>query len=146
MKRVPQVEVSTLSRLDREALLDLWQQFHDRKPPLNASRQFLRYCLAYRIQEIEHGGLGPSVRRELRQIAIGDTVAATDRRSRTPIRPGTRLLRTWQGRTYEVSVAEDGFVLDGERYRSLSAVARAITGTRWNGWTFFGIKQPANGA
>ncbi len=141
-----QVDIAALSEMSRDALLDLWHQFHDRDPPRNASRQFLRYYIAYCIQEMEHGGIESGTRQKLHQLAIGGENAGSAARSRTGIRPGTRLIRTWQGRAYEATVTEDGFVFEGKRYRSLSTVARAITGTRWNGWRFFGVDPGQQGS
>lgn len=125
MTTTPQLQIAALLDLDRDDLVCWWERFHDHKPPRNASRGFLRRRLAYRIQEMRHGGLKPAIRRTLDRIASGTTLPVSSDQNRTPIKPGTRLLRTWQGKAYEVSVAEDGFVFEGERYRSLSAVARA---------------------
>jgi hypothetical protein len=134
--------IAELRDLDRTGLLDNWRTLHDRPPPHKASQEFLRRRFAYRLQEIEHGGLQPSIRRQLDAIATGTVASISASRARSSIKPGTRLIRTWQGKACEVSVVEDGFMFEGNRYRSLSAVARAITGTRWNGWLFFGLKLP----
>lgn len=141
-----QVDIGALEEMSRETLLDLWHRFYDCTPPRNSSRPFLRYCIAYQIQEKGHGGLESATRRKLRRLAIGGEYAGTTARSRTAIRPGTRLIRTWQGRSYEATVTDDGFAFEGKHYRSLSAVARAITGTRWNGWRFFGVDPGQQGS
>ena len=88
------------------------------------------------------GRSAPEPQRQLRQIAqeLKSGGQAT-RRLRPQLKPGTRLLREWQGRTYEVVVLDDGFCWQGTQYRSLSAIARKITGTAWSGPLFFGLKQ-----
>jgi DUF2924 family protein len=93
------------------------------------------------MQELARGGLRPEPQRQLRRIAqqFKETGAATVR-ARPELRPGTRLVREWQGRTYDVLVVDDGFSWQGTRYRSLSAIARKITGTAWSGPLFFGLK------
>ena len=95
------------------------------------------------MQEKSFGGLSPTLRQRLRRL--GEELRATGRISsvgtQPAFKPGTRLIREWQGRTHEVTVLEHGFQWNGETYRSLSAVARAITGTRWNGHVFFGLKS-----
>jgi hypothetical protein len=93
------------------------------------------------MQELARGGLRPEPQRQLRRIAqeFKETGAATVR-ARRELKPGTRLMREWQGRTYEVLVLDDGFSWQNTRYRSLSAIARKITGTAWSGPLFFGLK------
>jgi Protein of unknown function (DUF2924) len=105
------------------------------------SRELLVRAVAYRMQEVALGGLRPEPQRQLRRIAqqLKETGGATIR-ARPELTPGTRLLRQWQGRTYEVLVLDDGFFWQGTRYRSLSAIARQITGTAWSGPLFFGLK------
>jgi hypothetical protein len=115
----------------------------DADPP-QFSRSFLLSRLAYRIQELAHGGLKPETIARLE--ALGEKLDGgnvTLRRSRADDRPlaGTRLMREYQGVQHVVTVLPDGFEYGGRPYQSLSAIARAITGTRWNGWTFFGLNQ-----
>jgi hypothetical protein len=93
------------------------------------------------MQEVALGGLRPEPQRQLRRIAqqfkkTGDATMP----ARAELKPGTRLMREWQGRTYDVLVLEGGFSWQGTRYRSLSAIARKITGTPWSGPLFFGLK------
>ena len=93
------------------------------------------------MQELARGGLRPEPQRQLRRIAqqfkeTGETTI----RACAELKPGTRLMREWQGRTYEVLALDDGFSWQGTRYRSLSAIARQITGTAWSGPLFFGLK------
>ena len=109
--------------------------------PPNLSRELLVRAVAHRMQELAVGSLRPEPRRQLLRIAqqFKQTGEATIR-ARSKLRPGTRLLREWQGRTYDVLVLDDGFSWQGTRYRSLSAIARQITGTAWSGPLFFGVK------
>ena len=115
-------------------------------PPFN--RKYLESRLAYRLQESVYGGLKPETRKRLQALGEqldGGKVAL--RRTQADERPiaGTRLIREWAGVEHCVTVLPDGFEWAGRPYKSLSAVARAITGTRWNGWTFFGLKSTRGG-
>ena len=108
-----------------------------------------RSRLAYRIQELAYGGLKPETVGRLE--ALGEQLDGgniTIRRIRHDARPiaGTRLIREWQGVEHSVTVSPDGYEWQGRPYRSLSAIARAITGTRWNGWVFFGLKNQRGSA
>jgi hypothetical protein len=120
-----------------------WRElFASEPPPFN--RQYLVNRLAYRIQELAYGGLKPETIRRLEQLGENlDGGNITKRRIRTDIKPitGTRLLREWQGVEHVVTVTADGFEWQGRPYQSLSSIARAITGSRWNGWVFFGLKN-----
>ena len=124
-------------------LAKLWRQLFDTEPP-PYNRKFLESRLAYRIQELAYGGLKPETVARLEalgeQLDGGNVVV---RRTRVDDRPiaGTRLIREYQGVEQTVTVLNDGYEWQGRPYRSLSAIARAITGTRWNGWTFFGIRR-----
>ena len=115
--------------------------FGTEPPPFN--RPYLQSRLAYRIQELAYGGLKPETRARLEalgeQLDGGNVVLRRIRADHRPL-PGTRLLREHAGVEHTVTVLPDGFEYEGRPYRSLSAVARHITGTRWNGWTFFGLK------
>ena len=125
-----------------------WRElFGSEPPPFN--RQYLVSRLAYRIQELTYGGLKPETIRRLEKLGEDlDGGNPIKRRIRTDIKPitGTRLLREWQGVEQIVTVTADGFEWQGRPYQSLSAIARAITGTRWNGWVFFGLKNHRRGA
>lgn len=104
----------------------------------------LRKALAYEMQVAAFGGLSSLLKRQLKDLA---KAAREDRFDEalgtTHLKPGTMLMRVWEGKTENVMVTRDGYVWAGERYTSLSAIARAITGTSWNGWTFFGVKRPS---
>lgn len=127
-----QEEVEALSRLDLDELRDTWRTRYGAAPRLR-SVDLLRLMLAWRIQAEEGGGLSPAI---YRQLARTGPVRAEG----LELGPGSILRREWQGRTVEVHVEENGFRWDGQRYRSLSAVATAIAGTRWNGPRFFGLR------
>ena len=121
-----------------------WRELFDSEPP-PFNRRYLESRLAYRIQELAYGGLKPETIRRLEQL--GEELDGGDKRKRSirmdrdrPI-TGTRLIRDWQGIEQIVTVTQTGFEWQGRPYQSLSAIARAITGTRWNGWVFFGLKN-----
>lgn len=134
-------QLDELNGMALPALRKRWQDLFG-KDPGQLSRAYLVRRLAYRIQELAYGGLSRPARRELTAIANGAVPQAVTRPKRAlRIQPGTRLVRTWHGDRYEVIAQEKGFLYDGQLYRSLSAVAKAITGTNWNGFLFFGIKK-----
>lgn len=124
-----------------------WQALFDAPAP-NNSRTFLESRLAYRIQELTYGGPDKQTRRLLDLLA--DEVEGTLTRKaqiadpRNPV-VGTKLIREWDGIAHTVTVLKEGFEWGGQRYKSLSAVARAITGTRWNGYRFFGLRERKRG-
>jgi hypothetical protein len=124
-----------------------WQELFAAPAP-NNSRAFLESRLAYRIQELTYGGPDKQTRRLLDLLA--DEVEGTLTRKaqiadpRNPV-VGTKLIREWDGVAHTVTVLKDGFDWGGQRYQSLSAVARAITGTRWNGYRFFGLRERKRG-
>ena len=125
-----------------------WRDLFDSPPP-PFNRRYLESRLAYRIQELAYGGLKPETVKRLE--ALGEQLDGgniTKRRIRADLMPivGTRLIREWQGVEQIVTVTSDGFDWQGRPYKSLSAIARAITGTRWNGWVFFGLKNHRRGA
>jgi hypothetical protein len=133
-----------LSRLPELGLGELRQQrrvLYKAAASPHLSRELLLRAVAYRMQEVALGGLRPRRRRQLRQFAQQLNESQEGRiRPRPELKPGTRLVREWQGRTYEVVVLDDGFSWHGTSYRSLSALARKITGTAWSGPLFFGLK------
>jgi hypothetical protein len=138
------VNVEALSRLlslDIGELRQQWRGLYKTQAPPSFSRELLVRAVAYRMQEVARGGLRPEPQRQLRRIAqqFKETEAVTVR-ARPELKPGTRLVREWQGRTYDVLVLDEGFSWQGKRYRSLSAIARKITGTAWSGPLFFGLK------
>ena len=142
----PSDVLARLAALKGASSMDLkqqWRQLFDTQPP-PYNRRFLESRLAYRIQELAYGGLKPETVARLEalgeQLDGGNVVVRRTRVDDKPI-AGTRLIREYQGIEHSVTVLNDGFEWQGRPYRSLSAIARAITGTRWNGWTFFGIRR-----
>jgi hypothetical protein len=137
-------ELAGLVGLPREELKQRWRALYGGEPPEKSSREFLRAAIAYRLQERAFGGLRPETRRLLERVARGAS-------ARKPIRvkpvrktpPGTVLIREWHGVPHQVTVLDDGAIYRGKRYRSLSEIARAITGSRWSGPLFFGLKASA---
>ena len=139
--------IATLKNTPTPDLREMWRDLFDTEPP-RQNRRFLESRLAYRIQELEYGDLKPAPIERLE--ALGEELGggkAEVRRKRTDDRPiaGTRLIREFQGVEHCVTVLADGFEYQGRPYKSLSAIARAITGTRWNGWTFFGLRKSGAG-
>ena len=125
-----------LDQLGRARLKIAWEEAFGSPPPPYLSVGFMRKALAHDRQCRTQGGLPASVRRRLAAIARGGDAGAGPAPS---ISPGAHLVREWNGRTYRVEVLPDGYRMDGRTYRSLSAVARRITGTAWSGPRFFGL-------
>src|SRR5438270_3696122 len=139
--------LARLPELNFGELRQQWRTLYKAEASPHLSRELLVGAVAYRMQELALGGLRPEPRRQLLRIAqqFKETGQATIR-ARPELKPGTRLMREWQGRTYDVLVLDDGFSWQNTRYSSLSAIARKITGTAWSGPLFFGTKpnRPAN--
>ena len=139
-------QMAMLQSMSLEQLRDKWLDLYGAEPP-QYKKQFLIKRLAYRIQELFYGGLSEQAKAHLRQAALNDPVATVNRRipderkTNETFLPGTRLVRIWNDQRYEVIVQTQGYQYDGRIFRSLSAVAREITGTRWNGKVFFGLKK-----
>ena len=134
MKKAERItwEVRALESMDLHSLRDEWRRRYG-PPPKMRSTELLARLLAWRIQADAFGGLDSTTIRLLK--------AETPVPAKVLLDPGTRLFREWQGRRHEVTVLEQGFGYAGREYRSLSEVARAITGTRWNGPRFFGLRD-----
>ena len=133
--------LARLPELDLGALRQQWRTLYKAEASPHLSRELLLRAGAYRMQEVVLGGLRPQRQRQLRQFAHQLNDSQEGRvRPRPELKPGTRLVREWQGRTYEVLVLDDGLSWQGTSYRSLSALARKITGTAWSGPLFFGLK------
>lgn len=133
-------EIASLCDLDLPALRERWRGLFGNPAPKSLRRALLIKACAYQIQVEAFGGLSAATKKRLREVAeaarTGADVLATPR-----IKPGTQLLRSWQGKTHTVRAVADGFEWNGRRFGSLSAVAKAITGTNWNGLSFFGLKR-----
>ena len=135
--RLASLKSSSLAELKQQ-----WQALYHSEPPHRISRELLTRAVAYRIQEQVYGGIKPSTRRLLIRLA-------NDARSGGPLKPepaaaaqpGTVLMREWHGVTHEVRVLDRGVLYKRKRYRSLTAVAKLITGVHWNGPQFFGLRS-----
>jgi hypothetical protein len=142
MKPDLEAQLSRLPSLETIQLRKLWQDLFPNPPHPKLRRELMIPILAYRLQEKALGGLKPSTARRLR--AIADEVMS-GKKSPASIqlapRPGTRMVRQWRGKLHEVITVESGFLYGGEKFRSLSEIARAITGARWSGPAFFGLKK-----
>lgn len=135
-------EIASLRSAPTKDLHKKWQRLFNTPVPRGFSRDLVIRRLAHTLQERAFGGLAPTHRRRLvtlsRQLAENN-LATLD--TGPGLKPGSKLIREWQGRTYMVNVLEDGFEHEGKRYGSLSKLAREITGTRWSGPRFFGLKK-----
>jgi len=137
-------EIAHLRALDLAGLRARWRSLTGRAAPAHLSRTLLLKVLAYRVQAAALGDLDPVTARVLDRIASqgrSSPRAEVPIPDRIGIRPGTVLVREWDGEPHRVMVLADGFAWNGTTYQSLSQVARAITGTRWNGPRFFGLRD-----
>ena len=134
--------LAALKTLPILQLKQQWRDLFDTEPPA-FNRRFLESRLAYRIQELAYGGLKPDTIKRLEALAEHLECDQPAHRRRAPTCPviGTQLVREWQGTEHRATVVDGGFEYQGRPFKSLSAIARAITGTRWNGWVFFGLKN-----
>ena len=140
----PSIDIAAeLVRLDALSNFDLrgeWRRLHQMQPPKSLSRDLLLRGIIYKIQERAFGGLSKSILRQLSGTKLGASSSENRRAApRTTVKPGTRLVREWNGDTHTVLVHADGVQWRGQRYRSLSVVAREITGAHWSGPRFFGL-------
>jgi hypothetical protein len=141
-ERACSAETASLDGLTREDLLAEYARCYGRPAPAYAHPKLLRLAIAHRHQEAAVGGSDPTLSRCLRRLAEElQTTGQLPAPTRPPVKPGTRLLREWKGETHTVTVEEAGFRYRDQHYRSLSAVAREITGSRWSGPVFFGLKN-----
>ncbi|GJD66814.1 DUF2924 domain-containing protein [Methylobacterium frigidaeris] len=138
-------EIARLRGLDLPGLQARWKALTGRKAPPHLSKHLLLRMLAYRVQADAWGDLDKATIRFLERLAAGGWAAdaPVPLPARRALSPGTLLRREWQGVLHQVEVGEGGFSWNGATYRSLSEVARAITGTRWNGPRFFGLREGA---
>lgn len=153
---VMEKEVAALGDLSREQLAERWTKAYGHPPPKGARREFLLRAAAWHLQVSKLGGLPPDTRRMLRAamgqmnkrfaVQAGDVAAASDSPASTavavprkPLLPGTRLVREWNGGSHVVDVLEEGFAFGGRLHKSLTAIARQITGAHWSGPRFFGL-------
>jgi Protein of unknown function (DUF2924) len=132
-------QIAALKTKSTVELRGMWRELFGQEPPA-LGRRYLEDRLAFRVQELHFGGLSDRARRKL--DALADQLDLKAARRRDPGLPiaGTRLVREWKGVEHVVTVREQDFAYDGRPYRSLSAIAREVAGSRWNGWLFFGLR------
>lgn len=144
-------QIAQIRQLSFPELQERWRALFGTEPPAY-NRRFLVKRLIYRIQELAYGGLSESAQSwmaDILQDAGLDDQASISGKGRIQKRPqdaplpGTRLAREWNGKRYEVTIALGGFIYEGRRYRSLTAITKVITGTHWNGRAFFGLSNGA---
>jgi Protein of unknown function (DUF2924) len=133
-------QIAELKTKSTSELRNTWRELFGNEPPA-LGRRYLEDRIAFRVQELHFGGVSDRTRRKL--DALADQLEPKAARRRDPGRPiaGTQLRRQWQGTEHVVTVRELDFEYGGRPYKSLSAVARKIAGSRWNGWTFFGLRR-----
>lgn len=132
------IGIGALEAMDRPKLLALWQELFGEPAPKMLSRTFLRRFIAFELQARRHGGLPRQVK-----TALAKGADQTPRTVSPALKPGGRLLREWNGVTHVVDVTGGGYVWKGQTHRSLSSIARAITGAHWSGPRFFGLSGKA---
>ncbi|AGK57001.1 hypothetical protein HYPDE_26603 [Hyphomicrobium denitrificans 1NES1] len=132
-------ELTRLEVLTNFELRSEWRRLHGMQPPKSLSRDLLLRGITYKIQERAFGGLSKSVLRRLSGAVPDVPRGVTRKATQALVKPGTRLVREWNGQTHTVLVHTDGVEWRGKRYRSLSVVAREITGAHWSGPRFFGL-------
>jgi hypothetical protein len=134
-------KLAELRQLDSSGLKAEWRRLFRSQPP-SLSRDLTQRAIAHRYQEVALGGLSKATARKLRAVDDGakNIYPVSPKVPRPAILPGARLIREWHGRTHSVTVTESGFEYDGRLYRSLTEIAKAITGTHWSGPRFFGLQ------
>jgi hypothetical protein len=143
MLQISNVEIEDFDQLSRAELRELWEREFAEKPPRCLGRDILALGIAYVRQERSYGGLPKPLARELNRLlsrVLDESHGPGDHIMPLP-RSGTVLVREWRGVTHHVTIVEDGFRWNGKTYPSLSTIARAITGTNWNGPRFFGMRE-----
>jgi len=141
MSHETEAALREVAALENHQLRERWKATFGRKPPRCASRDFMILSLSWRIQELAYGGLKPAIKKRLAEMA-----RQMSGKGYTPpirLKPGTRLVRDWHGKSHHVTVLEEGFAYEGKTFRSLSEIARTIAGVRWSGPLFFGLKKPS---
>jgi hypothetical protein len=134
--------IDDLHAQPREVLISRFRDLYRSEPPKQISRDLLLRALCFRLQQKAYGGHNATFKRRLRSMADElKRTGAIEAKGAQTVNPGTRLIREWQGTVHEVTVSDDGYVYRDQRYRSLSQIARAITGTRWSGPAFFGLNK-----
>lgn len=123
------MELTELMSLNRSQLISCWQETFGVAAPKQCGQELMRQALGWEIQARVHGGHTAASRKQLRQ------------RPTTKLSTGSKLIRVWQGETHQVDIRPEGFLYKGQTWKSLSAIAKEITGTHWSGPVFFGLKK-----
>jgi hypothetical protein len=134
-------EIASLSKLDIDELRERWKAIYGRAPSGEIGRSFLTRSISYHLQERVYGGLKPSTCRLLAKAVEEIATGSSKRPQSRMAQSGTILIREWQGIAHRVTMLDDGVSFNGKRYHSLSEVAREITGSRWSGPRFFGLRS-----
>lgn len=136
--------IATLNNLDYAELHTMWSRLFRYRAPKKFARDHLELGIAWKLQAQISGGLNSATRRRLDELARALTTKSDLAQKRTTLlKPGARLLREWTGESHEVLVTEKGFIWRGKTWKSLSVIAREITGARWSGPRFFGLRTAA---
>ena len=143
------IDIHVLSTSPRARLRVRWFETFGKQPPPAFGRELLALGIAYAAQEQQYGGLSKSRAREIDRLLEHAPIKTRGERQAAEVvqitRPGTVLVREWQGTTHQVTVLADGYGWNGRHHASLSGIAQAITGTKWNGPRFFGLREAAHG-
>ena len=134
-------EIARLRGLDLVGLQARWRTMFGRRAPAHIPKHLLLRIIAYRLQADLHGDLDPATARSLDRLAKAGASRSVPLPAASSVRPGTVMVREWDGVLHRVMALDEGYAWNGTSYRSLSQVARAITGTRWNGPRFFGLRE-----
>lgn len=139
-------QIASLGVMPRNDLVERWKKKYKHPPPKGIKRRLLERAIAYQLQSRKFGKLKSETSKTLLAIATGkiqrsslDLKTAQTGSQRGTLKPGSRLVREWHGKPYQVMVTDKGFEWEGQEYTSLSAIAKAITGAKWSGPRFFGL-------
>ncbi len=144
-KKAATAKLRALEQMDYDGLRNEWRRLYRAHPPKRVSRDLLMLGVAWKIQEKAYGGLSVATKRRLAELAKTMERDGDVTRNRVAnLKPGAKFIRAWRGETHRVVVLEDGFEWQGTRWRSLSAIAREITGVHWSGPRFFGLNGKAD--
>ena len=138
-----ETEITGLVDQSTHELRLAWRKLHRTEPPFGISRDLLIRALVHQLQEQNYGGTGRALQRRLQTLTGEREKSGVSFDPAAALKTGTRLVRQWRGHTHAVLVRDDGFEYEGERYRSLSVIAKRITGAHWSGPRFFGLTKPA---
>lgn len=131
-------QIIALQSMDENSLLSMWDKFFDYKPEVS-SRQHMVSKIAYKIQELAYGGVDPATEEKIRERAKKTSLKNQKKKKKFQPQIGTKIVKEYHDKTHEVLVVDNGFAYEGDVFKSLSAIANKITGTKWNGLKFFGV-------